>query len=282
VRRLPSQNSSEAPITFGQWKATQNLPLGQLNELIKAVGDDDGYWFFVDHKMADKLVHQVTRDVGGYQFKIPSLVNDKDTLMYYLRFYDKTNHALLNARGHELIANITMDIVKAHVPSNIDQFVEESMLGQWVNGDSCHLWLTTGACPFPHSPGLVMTQYDSNAGKCALEVQNPGWIDVTNPFDKPRPMYVSFMAKNSAEFPEVSLTFNDGTQILNPIAVNDTHKKGVTRTIPAGMMLPGTSRVIVTPLNNRPSTSPFSLLGITFTNLDAVPFEYDFGPVYNN
>jgi len=280
VRRKDFETDQEPGISFTQWKSQQYLPLGQLNELIEAVDSDTGYWYFPDHQIADAVVNTAARDTGGYQFKIPSFDTDKESLMYYLRFFDKTHHALLNERGHELIANITRDIVTAHVPKDEETLVDSAKYGTWGRGDKCHLWVNTGGCTYAYSPQLVMEEFDKKRGRFGLEVRSEGWIDVKNPFDDDRALYVSFMAHNSTVYPEVKLAYGDFEQIMNPISYFDRNDAGVTRTIPAGVFPPGTHRVTLTPLLNRAYETPFRLVGITFTN-GAVPSEYGFGPEFN-
>jgi hypothetical protein len=269
-------------ITFAQWKSSQqSLPLGQVNALIQAVNSDTGFWYFPEHRNADAVFKAAAEDTGGYQLIFPPFGTDKESLMHSLRFFDKTYHDLVNERGHEYIANITKDIVAAHVPKDQGTLVDSAKFGTWGRGDKCHLWINTGGCTFAHSPQLVMEEFDKHRGRFGLEVRGEGWIDVKNPFDNDRALYVSFMAHNSMVYPEVKLKYGDFEQIMNPISNFDRHHAGVTRTIPAGMFPPGTHRVTLTPLLNRAFETPFLLVGISFTNGAAVPSEYGFGPEFN-
>ena len=282
VRRKDTKDSPEPGLNLAQWKVKQDIPLGQVNALIEAIRADTGYWYFPPHTEADTVVNKAARASNGFQFGLPLLDNDKDTLMNYLRFYDSQHHALLNELGHEVIGNITKDIYEAHIPLSTPDFVDSATrTGNWGFGDKCDVWLGTGGCNYDYSPGLVMTEFDTKRGKFALEVREAGWLNLRNPFDEPRALYVSFMAHNSTEYPEVELSYNNFTQILNPISSFDHNNAGVTRTVPAGMIPPGNWKIKFAPLINRQWNSPFQLLGMTFTSKTVVPMEYGFGPEYN-
>eukprot|EP00542_Grammatophora_oceanica_P019051 CAMPEP_0194047156 /NCGR_PEP_ID=MMETSP0009_2-20130614/23590_1 /TAXON_ID=210454 /ORGANISM="Grammatophora oceanica, Strain CCMP 410" /LENGTH=448 /DNA_ID=CAMNT_0038692683 /DNA_START=42 /DNA_END=1388 /DNA_ORIENTATION=+ len=287
--RRESETSTEPAMTFEQWRHTVSTPNGQKNELIEALKSDTGYWFFPDHQEADVKINTAARKVGGYQVHLPQDETPKETLRHYMRFFDCAEKTHLNEIGHSLVANLTSAIAREHVKNQqeTDQVNAGSRIGTWGLGDSCHLWMTTGACNLEYASNYKLVEYDPDAGKFALQLDGPGWINVQNPFDEPRTLYLSFIATSTiGKYPVMKAKFEgvNGHQehLLEPYNAPDSHVVGVIRTLPVGVIPPNKAHTKIHFTPQSPGLLPFRLVGASFTNDIMTPREFNFGPMFNS
>ena len=271
--------------TLAQWKASKNLPVGALNDLVNAVEKDTGVWRFREHPNSDKAINKVVREIGGYQFHLPKAETPNKTLVNYLRFFDKNMNALLAERGHAWVADMCGQIVRNHIlaKQKPQRQVQRATVGSWGKGDSCNLWKTSGGMPHLFSSNLVLNQFDIKHGKFALEFTSSGWLDVENPFSEPRALYVSFMASDVAgTYPNAIASIGGTSYQLNTNAKGkDNYKVGVIRTIPVGMIPGGTVTRVTLTTSMTGASLPFRLVGTTIPNPAVAPLEFGFGPLFN-
>jgi hypothetical protein len=281
ARRRPSEDSTEE-ITFEEWKKQQYFPVEpQINEVIIALQKDTGYWYFPEHVEADKLINEIRNDVGGYVIRIPRKETGKETLDFYLHFFNKYN-AQLSPMGHSFMANITKKTIKKKmIGTTSTELVSKGVHGHWGRGDECHIWYTTGGYNEDFSTTLQMREFDAEMGKFALEVSGPGWLNVNNKFDDERILYLSFLSTEPGFYPVVSVTIGEGGSPVDLIPhTTDKREAHNARTIPVGTISPGMTQIFVTPKGE--TAHLFRLVGISITNEIAVPLEYGFGPQFNH
>ncbi|KAI2496285.1 hypothetical protein MHU86_18242 [Fragilaria crotonensis] len=247
-------------------------------------GNDDGDWFFPDHPEADIIINEARKSVDGYNIRIPKKDTDKETLAFYLHFFNH-QQAQLSSMGHAFLANMTTSTIKRKLAmerTSVVELVDSVGAGSWGRGDSCHMWYTDGGYNAEHSPTLVMRSFDLTKGKFALEVTAPGWLIVNNPFDDERTLYLSFLSTVEGYYPEatVSIGENGAPMMLVPVNPEDTRGAHNPRTLPVGKIPPGETKIYITPQGN--TGNFFRLVGESLTNEVAVPIEYGFGPTFNN
>lgn len=277
----------EGGMTLKQWKKTLTLKDKDLNTFINAIAaDDKGFWRFRKHPNSDKAINKVVREVGGYQFHLPSAETPKQTLVSYLRFFDKENHMHLSERGHEYVYSMCKQIIKRHIIKGkhnpLAHVNKAAPVGSWGKGDNCNMWHTTGGCTPAYSKSCICRQYDDIRGKFALEVASAGgWMEVENPFPDNRTLYVSWIASNDDKYPKLELTNGASTYLLDSNAgKSDKFAVGLVRTMAVGSIKGGaTTRLHLKPRSHKENL--FRLVGTVISDEVVTPAEYGFGPLFN-
>lgn len=249
--------------------------------LIEALVADDAEWIFIDRTVEHDLINETSSAYNVTLYELDGSGEDaKQALIKYLDLFENSpTHSHLSEFGHQVLADGIDDLIKQEVPQP-DQKIKDAPLGSWGKGDSCHFWFTTGACRFEFSPNYVLDQYDEFLGFFALEINSEGTINVTNPFQDPRHLYLSFMSIDQAGvFPKVELVTLDN-MILDPVTTLSTGGIMVPRTIPVGLLPPGLTQIQVKPLEV--AKFPFRLVGASFTDEEVVPDEFKFAPPYEH
>jgi len=272
-------------VTLKEWKQSLGLTGGKLNDLVNAIEKDSGHWKFREHPNTDRAINKVVREIGGYQFHLPTADEPQKRLVNYLRFFDKDTNQHLHERGHAWVADMCQKIVKRHLLKNKPYIqVDKAEVGTWGNGDACHIWKTTGALTIPYSTNTAkLTQYDIKRGKFALEFTQDSWIDVENTFSNERTLYLSFMATSSVgSYPKVEAVVGGVATELDPNtdAAHDKQGVGVIKTIAVGKLPAGVTRIELKPTEVG-TPLPFRLVGASFTDETVAPVEYGFGPNFN-
>mmetsp|Transcript_28085 Transcript_28085/g.41373 ORF Transcript_28085/g.41373 Transcript_28085/m.41373 type:complete len:433 (-) Transcript_28085:77-1375(-) len=288
VRRVNPDD--EEYLELNKWKETLDLPDDQLNTFIKAIEADDGAWKFKKHPNADHAINQVVRESGAYQFHLPKAETTKKTLVSYMHFFDSANHMRLSEKGHNYVYAMCKEIVTKHIlgtKKNRLRHVDDGhvRVGTWGHGDSCNIWLTSGGMTHVYDEdNMDLKQYDSSHGKFALEVNNPGWIDIKNTFEDSRTLYLSYItSKEVGDYPDLKVDNGSQSFVLETyVGGSDIHAVGITRTLPVGEIGGLTKgRLTLTPINTADKLYPFRLVGTTFTNTEIAPMEFGFGPLFN-
>lgn len=285
ARRLPSETSSiKEEITFEQWRDSKFKKIyPQVNSVLNELRADDGYWYFPKHEEPDLMMGSLCQSIGGYNVRIPKKDTAKETVEFYLPFFNRDG-AQLSTQGHEFLANLTLATIKVKLENQTtEDLVANSYHGHWGGGDSCKLWYTTGGFGGQHHPSWKMNKFDSAHGKFALEVRGPGWFTVNNEFEEDRTLYLSFLATQPGNYPVTTATIGEAGQPVNlnphnPLATNNAHNP---RTIPIGKIPPGESKIYLTPHKGTGSLF-FRLVGYALPTQLASPNEFNFGPSSNN
>lgn len=282
ARRQPFQGSSDE-MNIYEWKTSLGIQKGDYESTKRALLADDGYWYFPNYVNADTTFDETVESVGGVKFEFPKKPTAKETIIDYLGYFDETYHNHVSSLGHEVIARIMKEIIQIQYRIVPNLGVTDNVVGTWGAGDSCHLWYTTGGCKFDHSPNWEMIEFDKDRGKYALHVDDEGWIDVKNEFDNDRTLYLSFLSTDENWYPMTNVSFEGANGFismeLNPATGQDKRHAHITKTIPVGKIPPGTTRIVLKPLEQ--AFLPFRLLGASLTNEVAVPLTYGFGPSFN-
>lgn len=278
------RRGTDGDMTFEEWRNSKFLPDEQINIIINALEADDGDWFFPDHPEADLIINEARKAVDGYNIRIPKKDTDKETIAFFLHFFNRLQ-AQLSPMGHAFLANMTATTIKRKLTmerTSVSELVDSVGTGSWGRGDSCHMWYTDGGYSSDYSPTLVMRQFDPTRGKFALEVTSPGWLTVKNPFDDDRTLYVSFLSTVEGYYPEATISIGKAgaPMMLVPINPDDTKGAHNPRTLPIGKIPPGETKIYITPQGN--TGNFFRIVGVSLTNEVAVPIEYGFGPTFNN
>lgn len=285
ARRLPTSSSNiSEELTFFQWRDHTLPPDPQINEIVEALEHDDGHWYFPEHPSADSLIAEIRQNVHAFNVRVPKKATAKETLAFYLHFFNKQN-AQLSEKGHEFLASIIGKTIKKKLlDTSAEEFVNNGIHGHWGKGDNCHMWYTTGGYSDSYSETLDMVQFDSNLGKFALEVTAPGWFIVRNEFADNRTLYLSFLATIPGYYPNAKIRIGDEDATPIPlIPENPLDRKGAhnPRTVPVGKIPPGPSKIFISAEEHPKAGRFFRLVGIAITNEIATPIEFGFGPQFN-
>lgn len=274
----------EGELTFEDWRNSRFSPNEQINIIINALEADDGDWYFPEHPDAEMAITEARQSVDGYYIRILQKETGKETLMFFLHFFNQQS-AQLSKLGHEYLANITKTTIKKKLEveaTTVSDLVNSVEYGDWGRGDSCHMWYTTGGYTSEFSPELVMREFDPHLGKFALEVTAPGWVVVRNDFEDERTLFVSFLATIEGFYPEAIASIGEtgAPTLLVPVNPDDHKGSHNPRTIAIGKIPPGDSKIFITPQGS--TGTFFRLVGLSLTDEIAVPEEFGFGPLFNH
>jgi hypothetical protein len=283
-----SYNGTEMDIL--EWKTSLGLKDSTDYEALKAAlfADTEATWYFPQFDIADSVVAGSIQAVAGYRMEFPMRENATQTIIDYLGYFDAKRHHHLSELGHQAMATSLQNIIQEQIGSQVQAFVADSEYSDanFGRGDSCHVWLGTGACPFEFSTdsNWTMTQFDSELNKFAMEVPKSGWIKVKNPFDDPRTLFLSFLATTGGWYPKAKVEFEsaEGKTVnlaLDPSTAQDTNHAHLTKTAAIGKVRKGITEIRLTPIET--TQLPFRLVGASFTNEDALPIQYGFGVVFS-
>ena len=130
------------------------------------------------------------------------------------------------------------------------------------------------------SDNLKMVEFDVPAGKFAIELHGEGTLTIVNPFEgDERTLYLSFLTSDvDGVYPNVTVSAHEWSYELDPL--NKEQPKMEVKTVDVGKLMPGTNTLSFKPLFT--TSSPFRLLGASFTDEFSVPLEFGFGPTYHH
>jgi hypothetical protein len=280
ARRILPDGSQERLLDFQTGLFGTNGVFDNMTNLIEALEADTADWIFIDRTVEHDLINQTASAYDVVLYELDGFEEDaKQALIKHLNLFDNSaTHGHLSELGHEVLAKGIDALIRSEVPTPTVKLTEAT-LGTWGKGDSCHFWFTTGACPFEFSSGFVLEQYDEFLGFFALEISSEGVINITNPFEDSRHLYLSFMTLNQAGvFPQVALV-NLNNTVLDPLTTQNTGGIMVPRTISVGLLPPGLTEIQIKPLEV--AKYPFRLVGASFTDEVVVPDEFAFAPPYD-
>ena len=195
------------------------------------------------------------KQVGGYALSLP---RPKDPMHYdeVLPLFQSDHHHL-NERGHLLVANNILPLIRNHAPKTVST-------GTWLDGDSCTNWFESGEIPATiQLEGGTMNRFARN--KHAYEITSEQPVVATFlPNGKPpkaTPLMLVFMTKgNPSVYPYVQANIEgQEATVVNPLSKKwaDDH---VTSTHVVGTMGPDDDRLHLK--NIEPQKDfPFRLVG---------------------
>lgn len=282
-RKLPDGSGYETLKAFQDRLLAYGFENGS-KDLTSALQNDSAQWIFPPHATEDGAVQQAANSVNGIVFEQDKYGGDaKQFLINNLYMFDDTDvHGLLSQAGHNYFAGAIQGIVSNAISQNsTTASAIQGSANPWGRGDSCNVWFTSGHCELKYSQNYQVVLYDDWHGKYALELSEPGWFNVTNPFGDPRRLFLSFISTNKpGSYPKVELTSLDGI-ILNPVDTSHNFRNNVDapQTIPVGVLPPGESTILVNPLES--TSQPFRLVGFAITDEVDVPDQWKFTPPFN-
>lgn len=259
-------------------------PNPQINDIVNAIEQDTGHWYFPERPNADEMIAKVRKETRAYNVRVPKRDTAKETLTFYLHFFNHQN-SQLSEQGHEFLASVIQKTIKKKLnDQSSEELVNNGVHGHWGKGDHCHVFYTTGGYSDSYSETLVMNEFDDELGKFALEVTAPGWFNVHNDFDDERTLYLSFLATIPGYYPNAAVRVGSETApYVNLIPENPQDARGAhnPRTIPVGKIPPGETRIFISSDRHPDPDRFFRLVGASVTNEAAVPLEFGFGPQFN-
>jgi len=286
-RRKPSESSGHGQSqTLREWIVQEGLQDAGRGAFIRAIDNDDGYWYYIKRVQVDKAVEDIAHEVGGHVLEFPKF-EPKETLKRYAAYFKPPYYDAMSEEGHTVWAEVLTHEIQTWASGWLH--TSNSVLGTWGKGDDCYLWYSSGGVDF-HMDNVKMVQYaERRPAKYALEVgtagsMESGWIEVENRFDDARVLYVSYWTtKNENVYPNVRVSIPGVSEMTELTTTNDLDRsgQGIVRTNGVGLLPPGKTRVTFEPIEGGKQL-PFRLAGITFTDGESVPDEFNFGPVWRH
>lgn len=268
------------------------------------LNSDPKRWSFVDYSQRAAVVNAAIEEVNGMLYELPSPASSSNTEPVplgltsptYTTLFQENRPQLLSAAGHQMVARGIQQLLQQQQQPQQTPASFRNQVGSWGTGDACAMWYGTGdysALRSRRRASLVdFSKSNDGYHKHAVEISRRGGsIEVTNPFDQPRMLYLTYMtaAATSAEgqpreYPrtKVSLGSKKSSVLIDPIHNNKNNHNGdqhLTRTTAVGLVPPGRTVVKLDSLD-ADSTSRFRLVGHHFLAQGKVPipFEFDLEP----
>lgn len=261
------------------------------------LNSDPQRWSFVDYSQQGAVVDATIRQVNGLLYELPVPQGRKDpipislTSPTYTTLFQDSRPQLLSTTGHQIVAHGIQQLIseEAILASNRNE------VGSWGAGDACAMWYGTGdysALRSRRRASLVDFSKETDGfHKHAVEISRRGGsIELTNPFDEPRMLYLTYMtatrsASGAREYPRTKISLGGKASVLiDPIhndsqSSDDAGEHHLTRTTAVGLVQPGRTVVKLDSLD-ADSTSRFRLVGHHFLAKGKVPipFEFDLEP----
>jgi CheY-like chemotaxis protein len=274
-----STSRQDNAITFLSKRRFGNFHSDDFKNALSETKPED--WKF-DHVNGrnDRIITEVMEAVGGRLIELPHPDdwNAMTALSSYMHLFNKDGPLALSERGHSVIASLIFQLVEH------EKIAEKSMavrneLGTWGAGDFCQMWYTTGALDtsLQYSSKVKMKKFADQWGdKFALEFPREGGsITVTNPFEFPRMLYLTYMTTGLAVelYPQIQIYLGKAS----PVILDATTKKldrftHVPRTVAVGLIDPGKTVVRVVPINEKRAL--FRLTGASIFGNSDVPTEF--------
>jgi len=294
ARRRSKEHEME---TFREWLDRMNIDPSDrktFRKSLRADIDADGVEWFFPERQQDSIILDASRAVHGQHWTLNRVKNDAlaSLLQYHYLFDDTFQH--LSEEGHKIIAKhlqTTIKSIRSSLLPNQKGLIDESSImnrvqkGTWGSGDSCHFWYTDGNVNINvfDSNDWPIVLYDRHYGKYALEVNGSGYFNITNPFDRERTVYISFLVNSEPdEYPSTRFKGLASPQEVDitPISETKTFASGVPKTMALGKIKPGVTEVFVEPLQK--TNHYFRLVGISITAEEVTVDEYKFAPTFNH
>lgn len=205
----------------------------------------------------------------------------KDLLRHRFPLFTDLVHP--NDEGHSVIAHDIQNILAKANPKHSNR------IGTWGGGDFCASWFQSGTIENNHnnnlplrSPSTPLNKFDQKNGKYALEFhKDETAVQIENPFDGPRKIYLSYMASYPNKlYPKVSVYIagrpKETITHIDPIAKYD-FPVHVQDTKLIGVIQPG-KNVLKFKTLEKDAEEPFRLVGFAITNGVFDPSDMYFKP----
>jgi len=191
----------------------------------------------------------------------------------------------LSRNGHAAVAKSIREAIQNHRPTAQSHLSLHQRLFSWGSGDSCKLWYDTGTKDLPdshdHSDGLKPTEIAPSS--YALEVTKGGTLNVHNPFDTERLIYLTYLtasglATSNKVYPKTKVKLVDGTSvILDPSHNLHHHQHHFTRTSAVGVLKGHQTNTLEFTTLEEYTVHPFRIVGVSILHTPeetmSVPFE---------
>jgi CheY-like chemotaxis protein len=271
-------SQQENAITFMSKRGFVNFHSDNFKKALSETKPED--WRF-DHVNGrnDRIILEVLEAVGGRLVELPHPEdwNAMTALSSYIDLFNIDGPRALSEKGHSVIATLILQLTE-HEKTAEKSMAVRNELGTWGAGDLCQMWYTTGALDtHQYSSKVKMKKFADKFGdKYALEFpREGGTITVTNPFDFPRMLHLTYMTTGLALdlYPQIQIYLGKVPSVI----LDATNKKvdrftHVPRTVAVGLIDPGKTVVRVVPMNQ--SRALFRLAGASIFGNSDVPFEY--------
>ena len=218
--------------------------------------------------------NKVKNEVGAHYFGLEEITTpnwkNRDWIADRLSLYNDPPH--YSQEGHDFIANGIKDLLRKLQPK------QSNRVGTFGEGDSCHMWYSSGKVTVDYSPKEEIKLNQFAPMKYALEIPSQGGeFLINNPFSSDRNLMMSYMTTGPAytKYPNAEITINGaiGTPVnIHPLATDYRHKVHISKTTHLGTIPPGDNKVYIKPLegNDEHVSYPFRVVALSVVG-DADP-----------
>ena len=217
---------------------------------------------------------KIKNDIDAYYFGMEEITTpewkNKDWIADRLSLYNDPPH--YSQKGHDFIANGIKDLLRKLQPK------PSNNLGTFGEGDSCHMWYSSGKVTVDYSPKEEIKLNEFAPVKYALEIPSQGGeFVINNPFSSERNLMMSYMSTgpDHTMYPDAEITINgafDKQVKIHPLATDYKHKVHISKTTNLGKIPPGDNNVHIKPLemNDELVSFPFRVVALSVVG-DADP-----------
>jgi len=260
------------------WMETRGLSNWTSDSFKDDITVDDGVW--TDQRDTDgmgDLYYEYASQVGGEVVELEPITGRvQDVLARHGHLFTKST--LMSKDGHEHMAAQ----IKSLIDSKVLSTDNSDSIGTYGEGDKCHVWFTTGNIGDIAHTGSNLHEYDTHHGKFAMEFAGEGTIELKNPFDSARDVFLSFLVSStSGVYPDVKV-FGFSIDVTISTVGSESWSFDYVKTVGIGSLQPGNNVLTITPSFTSSDQLPFRLVGVSLPDKDTTPDMYGFAPIFSS
>jgi hypothetical protein len=279
------EESSGEKVSFSKWRA-QNVESTQWTDkqaVIEAMKEHT--WLKSEDELDDELDHIVHAAIGKlHRMTVPTSGADSYADLVPKWFVEEqfgSSSSLrydLSSTAQSMLAKTLEEVVLSEVKRQSSTPMPP-LLGSWGSGDSCQLWYENGKgiSHLKYTRGL---QYKEFSNHYALEVgaSTGGSLQVHNPFDEDRMVYLTYMttsanASSKKVYPKTKVRLSKSIIVLDPTHEDNGDTSHRTRTSAVGMVPAGaTVPLEFSPLEEY-TLNKFRIVGLSFLAKEKVTYK---------
>jgi hypothetical protein len=295
-------------ISYKEWRtdyhSKQQQSTNKIDDMIIAMKPHK--WAFDEEGILEETekLREIMDSINGILYRLPLPVDINQSLNvlndWFVEEQQEATISLpryyLSSEGHSIIVKDLQSMLEKQIFPTKRRTMSTSSttddatagFGTWGSGDSCQLWYESAADTIPQrlsSRGFQVREFtssptktnnNSNSRYYALEVSSStsstSTLDVHNPFDEDRMVYLSYMttsamASSKKVYPRTKVQFDDGRSshiILDPSHDDNTDTTHRVRTTAIGMIRASTTTALrFVPLEEY-TVNNFRVVGVSF------------------
>mmetsp|Transcript_1843 Transcript_1843/g.2579 ORF Transcript_1843/g.2579 Transcript_1843/m.2579 type:complete len:450 (-) Transcript_1843:142-1491(-) len=259
---------------FRDWAKKEgftSLHAPELRETLFATTQADD-WLLARCEAQRGIQDQAVQDYGAILYDMPFNEQDPREIIAEQSNLFSSDFHHYSAEGHAYIANGILQTLREKGVA----VQRNDELGSWGDGDVCDTWFESGETSVEHSENIEMKLFTRVKHSLELPTADLGYISITNPFDAPRELFLSYMGTDPpSKYPKTRAHLLKGGNInrqsiyrevdLDPTTTDYTEHVHVGLSTSLGMVPPGKTTVLFRTLEEN-KEYPFRLLGYAISS----------------